>query len=927
MSEVQYSFGPFLLYPRRRLLLNAGTPVRLGARAFDLLVALADRSGDIVPKAELLDLVWPSVTVDEVALRVHLHALRKALQLGGLGSTCIISIPGRGYALTAPVQHHLNGDEIVAPPPDRRVANLPSSGKRLIGRGDVVADLQDKLRQRHFLSITGPAGIGKTSVSLQLAETMLGDYPDGLIFVDLAALDDPALLWSAIVSAAGLKNDPENLGQAFVASLLNARALLILDNCEHLVSAAAAVAGEIRRRLPAMDILATSREPLRVGGEWVHRLAPLGCPLKDDAADALTYPAVQLLLERATASNDAFELKGRDIPLAATLCRKLDGIPLSIELVASRVATSGLRAVVAALDDRLLNSMRGSRAAAPRHRTLAAALDWSFDSLTELEKTALMMLSVFPGGMDLQMAVDMVADDELASADAFEILHNLQEKSLLSADVIGDDIEYRLLETTRVYALGKLRDKGIHDRAARNHARALSRFFGAADAEWDLQPAKAWVEKYGRRIVDMRAALSWALSEFGDLDVAAELLVRGGMLWFELGLSTEYHDGLDGFFRRAAKGAKLDPFTEMQLKIGWARSLWITEGASERMLAVGEDAYELAQRLAAPLQIVQTASLLWGRSAATGAFDDDLVSTIHRLAETSTDPVVRFSALRSMALTRHYQGEQAQSWAFHTKVASYDPSIFDRLRRIANLSNGRLTHLSLEARLLWMRGFHDKSMAAAKKGVSYAETLSSAAHMTYFLGFAACPVALWSGDSATAKEWCRRLIDLSARHGFIFSQRLGEIYERVIPRLGLPGGNPGLGLPPDADLQYQFSQLQLVASFHSDFAAPSIVQLSDERDIGWCRSEALRAKALQAGAAEAERLLRLAASIARRQGALSWELRAATSLARLLQREMRSEEAFEFLSGIYSRFTEGFGSLDLIHARLLLEELHEPDVG
>ena len=335
MDEEAFVFGAFRLLPAQRILLEDGKPLHLGSRALDVLLALVECAGDTIHKDQLIARTWPDTVVDEGTLRVHVAALRKALGDGRGGNRFIANIPGRGYSFVAPVRREQGQQAAALPNRSALGGNLPAQVTRVIGRSEIVATVVARLAHQRFLTIVGPGGIGKTTVAVAAAEVLSASYADGVWFVSLASLQDPALVPSAVSAVLG---SPPGLGDplsSLVVWLRDKRALIIIDNCEHVVSAAAVTAEAMLKAAPQVAILATSREPLRAEGEWLLRLPSLEVPPESSgltAAEALSFPAVELFHERAVATLDGFDLADADIPIALEICRRLDGVPLASQL-------------------------------------------------------------------------------------------------------------------------------------------------------------------------------------------------------------------------------------------------------------------------------------------------------------------------------------------------------------------------------------------------------------------------------------------------------------------------------------------------------------------------------------------------------------------------------------------------------------------
>ena len=473
-KERAICFGSFRVLLGQRLLLEGNKPLRLGSRALDILIALVERPGDLVSKEELIARVWPNTFVEPANLTVHIAALRRVLGDGRRGNRYIVNVPGRGYCFVAPV----NMSEKLRPSSLELLAvehahNLPATNTRLIGRENVVAGLSARFSRDRFLTIVGPGGIGKTSVALAVAEELLANYKHGIWLIDLALVGNPVLVPTALASALGLEVRAENFLPRLIANLWDKQMLLVLDNCEHVIAAAAALAAEVLRGAPGVHVLATSREPFRVEGEWVYRLPPLQSPpvaTGISAEEALRFPAVQLFVERTAAALGDYVLSDADAPIVADICLKLDGIPLALEFAAARVNCFGIGGLAARLEDRLSLLINGRRTALPRQQTMRATLDWSYGLLTNAQQMILRRLSIFPGEFTLRAAGAVVPDDTYSSSEIIDQVTELIAKSLVAAEMGDVEPRLRLLETTRVYALAKLVESGEHNAVARRHA-------------------------------------------------------------------------------------------------------------------------------------------------------------------------------------------------------------------------------------------------------------------------------------------------------------------------------------------------------------------------------------------------------------------------------------------------------------------------
>jgi predicted ATPase/DNA-binding winged helix-turn-helix (wHTH) protein len=456
-SEAVLRFGPYAFHLGQRLVLEGDRPLRLGGRALDVLQVLVEHAGSVVSKEALIAQVWPRSVVEEINLRVHIAALRRALGDGQNGQCYIVNIPQRGYSFVAAVEHSpapaTFPDETVQKP----LHNLPARLTSITGRDAIVGSLVRQLPVRRFMTLVGPCGIGKTTVALRVAELLLQHYRDGVWLVDLAAIDDPAQVNDHLARTLELK-----VGTPLEA-LSQRHALLVLDNCEHLLERCRTLVETLLQSMPRLSILATSREPLKSEGETVLRLPSLAVPPASalrSVAEVMGYSAVQLFVSRARARQQGFALREQDLKVVREICRRLDGLPLAIELAAAQIDALALVGLQAQLGNCFQLLTQGRRTAVPRHQTLKAALDWSYERLTAAEQTVLQRLAVFKMAFTRDAAIGVISCDRLPVAELVQVMESLALKSLLSPEQGGGVTRYRFLNTTRTYALEKLELSG-----------------------------------------------------------------------------------------------------------------------------------------------------------------------------------------------------------------------------------------------------------------------------------------------------------------------------------------------------------------------------------------------------------------------------------------------------------------------------------
>jgi predicted ATPase/DNA-binding winged helix-turn-helix (wHTH) protein len=946
-------FGRFAVLPHRRELLAEGRPVELGGRAFDVLMALIEASGVVVSKDTLMEQVWPNRIVEENSLQAQISALRRAF---GADRDLIRTIAGRGYQFAGEIRAVSTGPGAQATartpqptlPLSQAPTNLPEPVSELIGRDSELNEILDLSTSHRLVTLAGAGGIGKTRLGFEAARHLLPRFADGVWVVELAPLSDPELVPVTVATVLGLELSSGAASPQSVATALRSKQfMLVLDNCEHVVDAAARMTEALLRTNPAARVIATSREPLRTEGEWVYPVPPLAVPAEgsSNGENLLRYGAVRLFAERARAAAPHFSTDGRAAAAVADICRHLDGIPLAIELAAARAAALGVDGLAARLHNRFRLLTGGQRTATPRHQTLRATLDWSYELLTEPERVVLRRLAIFAGGFTLRSARGVAADDGVTGSDVVDCVANLVAKSLVTADAAGAGVRYWLLETTRAYSVEKLVEAGEFDAVARRHARRCLDLFEGAEAEAETRPTAEWLADHGPRIDNVRAALDWAFTPVGDASIGVALTAAAIPLWMHLSLMEECRDRVERALAALVAGASSDARCEMQLSAALGASLMYTKGPVPETDAAWTRALELAESLGdATLQL----SALWGLSfyrSISGEHRTELAlaQRFYNIAASRMDPADLRVGDRMMGTSLHYLGDQVAARRHIERMLALSTPVLDRVRLYRFQFDQSSAARCVFSHILWLQGFPEQAVTTSQASVDGARISDHALSVCNALAQAACPIAFCVGDLPAAEHFASMLVEHSERHALAVWQIWSRCWQGaiLIRRGEVVAGLPLLGDALDALRRtgYVLRYTGFLGVYAEGLGAAGQVAQglmaieealarSERSDGRWCVAELLRVKGElrlldggpNAGAA-AEDHFRQALEWARRQGALSWELRCATSLARSWRDQARSDEARALLASAYDRFTEGFATADLRAARELLDEL------
>ncbi len=865
-----------------------GASLRIGARALDILEVLHRANGSVVSKDDIMDAVWPGLIVEENRLQVHVATLRKAL---GASRDLIKTVPGRGYLLIAnpPVAH------AVAPRPADAAPDAEAAHPTpFVGRRAEIEQIVDMIDRVPVVTLVGAGGIGKTSLADRVAHVLRSRAGERVLFVELAraATHDDVLL--AIAAELGLETDRVPAVGRIGDALAVSRCLLVLDNAEHVVDLVADLVESLTARAAPLRVLVTSREPLHISIEAVFRVSPLAVPDGAATADEIVrHAAVELFLARIRAATPDCVVDAAGIRLVGDICRRLDGLPLAIELAAARVATLGLEIVASRLDDRLNLLTGGLRSALPRHQTLRATFDWSYVLLDPAARALFRRMACFVGPFTFDAAREVAMDPDMSPADMTAVLGELVAKSLVTVEFNGAQARYRLTESTRAYALEKLHNEGEFERIAERHARHEH-----AQAE-----ARASAHAQATRVADTPAALEPPVPEADALALALRepARMRDASIPARRAL-----DAIDA----GALGA-VDAAREMRLRAAYASALLHTDGDTQTVAAMWERTLGLAGRVGDDAFDACALVGLWNTMLARADIPESLryAMRFERAAERRGDRSQRVLANAMVATSLHYFGEHAQARERLEAATAELAEAGEASCAVAALGVDVATlGRTMLARLVWMQGEPEYAMRLCAQAVESARRGGSALASCIVLGAAAVPIALRYGDHDVISDYLAALRSAAEANGFDIWLSHAEC---LAGQFDMQAGHPGAGL---ARLEPALRRIE--ASGCRRLLAPLVVAYAEgltrtgraaeagaklDATLACCRArgehlfvpELLRVRGLvmleQARTADAERAiaceadghrhLRMAIQAANAQGAAMWALRGTLDLA------------------------------------------------
>ncbi|MCA8256078.1 winged helix-turn-helix domain-containing protein [Burkholderia sp. AU31624] len=942
-----------------------GASLRIGARALDILEVLHRASGAVVSKDDIMDAVWPGLIVEENRLQVHVATLRKAL---GTSRDLIKTVPGRGYLLVAcasPGPEPMPAADTpaavpAAVPTDARASLLPAP---LVGRDTEIAQIVEMLERTPVVTLVGAGGIGKTSLAVRVAHAVRSRSRERVLFVELARAGTRADMLIAVAAELGLDTQRvpaiEDIGAAFAAS----RYLLVFDNAEHIVDLVASLVETLTSCAGSLRVLVTSREPLHISAEAVLRMSPLAVPGDDARTDEIVRcSAVELFLERVRTAAPDCPVDEAGTRLIADICRRLDGLPLAIELAAARVATLGLAVVASRLDDRLNLLTGGLRSALPRHQTLRATFDWSYVLLDPAARALFRRMGCFIGPFTFDAAHAVATEPGTSAADMIAVLGELVAKSLVTVEFHGASARYRLTESTRAYALEKLHNEGEFERIAARHARyereqgqghehghaaasvdAARRNDGGAEA---LNDASAEVGTGA--LNDVTADAVTAVPNDAPADASTDALVLAAdatpvpeaeRLARALLEPARMHECaararqvLAAFDTAAAD--PVDAAREMRLRAACASALLHTDGDAVAAAAMWDRTLGLAAHVGDDTFDARALVGQWHTMLTLSDIHESLryATRFERAAERRGDRAQRLLANAMVATSLHYFGEHAQARERLEAATAELGAVGEPPCAQAALGVDMTTLArTMLTRLVWIQGDPDHAMRIAAQAVECARRGPSALALCVVLGAAAVPIALRYGDHDITSDYLATLRATASAHGFDIWRNHAEC---LTGQFDIQAGHPGAGL---ARLEPALRRVE--ASGFRRLLAPLNVAYAEglvrvgraseartrlDATLARCRAhgehlfvpELLRVTGIAmleqariaapdvalAYEADGHRHLQMAIQTANGQGAAMWALRGALDLADHLIERGRTAHASTLVAGVARHF-------------------------
>jgi predicted ATPase/DNA-binding winged helix-turn-helix (wHTH) protein len=675
----RYRFANGEVRLAERQLLIDGAPIALGGRAFDVLATLIERHDRIVDKNELFEIVWPGLVVEENNLQVQVSSLRKLL-----GPNTIATVPGRGYRFVAPLVAESDpaaGRGATSRPPN----NLPQLRTHFIGRERALDDCAGLLKSTRLLTLSGIGGCGKTRLAQEVAQRQLASFPDGVWFVDLGPLMEAQRVSATLAATLGVKNASDGSLARISAHVADRRALIVLDNCEHVIDAAVDSIDALLQGGSEVKVLATSREALGMSGEQIFMVRSLSLPASAELEEIRRSEAVRLFVDHARMVLPEFTVDERNASAIADICRRLDGIALAIELAAARVRVLSLDEIRSRLSDRF-RLLTGGQRAMPRHQTLHAAMQWSHDLLTAREQRLFRRLAVFSGGCTLAAATDVIGDggDEY---DTLERLTALHDKSLVFVDRdTHAQPRYRMLETVRQYALERLNEAGEGDDVRDRHLLHYVALAERISPELTRRQQAEWHALLQQEQDNVLAAHAWCTNARQGGELALRLCADLIRYWYSGAQHTVYLRIAEEALRLAGPEGNPRHRSTTLWGMGYCACRL---GRYDEAMGYAQASVAAAQAAGDAGLVVRCRTLVGGLLQSTGRLEEALseVTNVCELADSTDNPEAQSAAANVLAELYRGRGDLVRASALYERAVTLTRERGDLRGLVIGLSN------------------------------------------------------------------------------------------------------------------------------------------------------------------------------------------------------------------------------------------------
>ena len=770
-AQRQIRRGNYQVFPDLRLLLRNGQKIDLSGKPFEIALLLIEANNAAVAKDDLLRRIWPNQIVEENNLQAHISIIRRAL---GSDRGLLKTEFGNGYRLELP-------DAKAGDSPAPHVSSqfqVPLTATPLFGRLEELSVLDRLIAAGNLVTITGIGGIGKTRLATELAHRSRRSFGDSIFFVELSSLTSAALVLPTIAAKVNADLTATGSSENSTGPIeQSARTLLILDGCEHLLNSVVEAIELLLRRAPALTIVTTSQEPLDIDGEQVLRLQPLGIPTDDvkSLERASQFASVQLLISRIRSIDHDFLVDDTSTQQLCRICRQLDGIPLALELAGSRVPLIGLDEVVKGLSDRFRLLTAGRRTAIPRHQTLRATLEWSYELLSASEQRLLNRLGIFAGPFTLDSAATVSNTNDDSGPSAVDMISSLVAKSLVSRDTNSRQRFY-LFESMRAFSLEKLVGAGELSNIALRHSQFFCDRLSAASTDWRDMPLDKWLAEYKDDLSDVRAALDASIAEVDDAAISAELICESLPFWMQLSLLDECRIRASDILRRLGASGSIDASLEMRLQRALGASSAWAQGPTAEVAASWERTLILSQKNDDAEHQMQGHYGLWLYNLRSGAYEaavkhaDKLMS----LGRTSGDTVAKWAGERAKGVTLHFLGDNAKAKDLIEGVLAGHEYGRGRAFPLRFGVDQRIAGFAFLARVVWLLGDARGAEDAAEAAIIEARELDHVSSLCCALLEGGC--ALWaiSGQWKELAEAGETAVKIADRYNLGFWRSYAE---------------------------------------------------------------------------------------------------------------------------------------------------------